>query len=198
VLRRDDVRRRSLQQRIERRYATVAQQVTIRGLPIHFTRIADPDEMTRHMPDPATPNAAPLWQPYWPFSCRLLPFISDFSCSFSACSGGLAACIPVLRYVLWCNHRRGRGVGMARWILRYGTSRRGYFRGESPLEPPPWGRLLRRTRENAVILARTVSAPLGWRRKKSPKEIPPVGSAGWPYRNSLFEYQLQLAGPMRF
>jgi hypothetical protein len=34
----------------------------------------------------------------------------------------------------------------------------------------PWtprGRLLRRTHENAVILARTVSAPLGWRRKKA-------------------------------
>jgi predicted nicotinamide N-methyase len=61
----DDVRRRSLQQRIERRYATVAQQVTIRGLPIHFTRVADPDDMTRHMPDPANPTEAPAWQPYW-------------------------------------------------------------------------------------------------------------------------------------
>ena len=53
------------------------------------------------------------------------------------------------------------------------------FEGKSPLKPPSWGYSLRRTRENAVILARTVSAPLGWRRKKRSKEIPPVGSAGW-------------------
>jgi predicted nicotinamide N-methyase len=65
VLRRDDVRRRALEQRIERRYATVAQQVMIRGLPIHFTRIADPDDMTHHMPDPVASKEAPAWQPYW-------------------------------------------------------------------------------------------------------------------------------------
>jgi hypothetical protein len=56
------------------------------------------------------------------------------------------------------------------------------FEGKSPLETPPWGRLLRRTRENAVILARTVSAPLGWRRKKSQKKSarsgPLVGLTG--------------------
>ena len=35
-----------------------------------------------------------------------------------------------------------------------------------------------------MILARAVSPPLGGRRKKRSKEIPPVWSAGWPYRNS--------------
>jgi hypothetical protein len=49
---------------------------------------------------------------------------------------------------------------------------------EKPLETPPRGRFLRRTRENAVILARTVSDPLGWRRKKRSEEIPPVGLRG--------------------
>ncbi len=64
----------------------------------------------------------PRLQPYWPVFCRLLPFSSDFSCSFSTCSGGLAACIEEFRYVLWCNHRRGRGVRMARWVSDWPNS----------------------------------------------------------------------------
>jgi hypothetical protein len=52
------------------------------------------------------------------------------------------------------------------------------FEGKSPLEPPPWGRLLRRTFENAVILACTVSGPLGWRRKKTLKRNP-AGRVRW-------------------
>jgi predicted nicotinamide N-methyase len=54
-----------LRQRIERRYATVCETVSIREHFFHFTRIADPDDMARHMPDEADPQAAPRWQPYW-------------------------------------------------------------------------------------------------------------------------------------
>ena len=41
-----------------------------------------------------------------------------------------------------------------------------------PFEPPPRGSLLRRRRENVVILARTVSVPLGGRRKKALRRNP--------------------------
>jgi predicted nicotinamide N-methyase len=54
-----------LRQRIERRYATVCETVSIREYQFHFTRIADPDDMARHMPGEADPQAAPQWQPYW-------------------------------------------------------------------------------------------------------------------------------------
>ena len=84
---------------------------------------------------------------------------------------------------------------MARWILRYGTSRRGYLRGKRAFEPRPWGYLLRRTRENAVVLARTVSAPLAWRRKKTLRRNP---ADRVRLEELRVEYQLQLAGPMRF
>ncbi len=59
------VRRDGLQQRIARRYTTVTQHITIGGLRLPFTRIADPDDMTRHMPDPSDSPDAPQWQPYW-------------------------------------------------------------------------------------------------------------------------------------
>jgi predicted nicotinamide N-methyase len=61
----DDHRRLALVQRIERRYATVRQRVSIRDLRVDFTRIADPDDMTRHMPDASGSNNVPQWQPYW-------------------------------------------------------------------------------------------------------------------------------------
>jgi predicted nicotinamide N-methyase len=61
----DEVRRRALQQRIARRYSVVRQQVSIRGLQVHFARIADPDDMARHMPDLTNPHDEPTWQPYW-------------------------------------------------------------------------------------------------------------------------------------
>jgi hypothetical protein len=58
----------------------------------------------------------------------------NFPAHFPHVPGGLAACVAVFGYVLWCNHRRGRGVRMARWILRYGTRcRGGYLRGKKPL-----------------------------------------------------------------
>ena len=54
---------------------------------------------------------------------------------------------------------------MARWILRYETSCRGYVPGKSWLEkkPPGGAFFAANTRECSVILARTVSAPLGCR-----------------------------------
>jgi predicted nicotinamide N-methyase len=61
----DGVRRRALQQRISRHYTTVTQQVAIGDLRLLFTRIADPDDMTRHMPDPRGSPDTPQWQPYW-------------------------------------------------------------------------------------------------------------------------------------
>ncbi len=52
-------------QRIERRYATVCETVAIREHRFRFTRIADPDDMARHMPGEGDSEAAPQWQPYW-------------------------------------------------------------------------------------------------------------------------------------
>ncbi len=59
------IRRRGLEQRIARRYTTTTQQVIIGGLRLPFTRIADPDDMTRHMPAADDSRDEPRWQPYW-------------------------------------------------------------------------------------------------------------------------------------
>ena len=125
----------------------------------------------------------PRLQPYWPVFWRIMPFFrlllaitAHFPCllgeprSSLSYSGTFHAAIIVRD-------------GECEWpdgFCGTGQAAVDTFEAKSPLEPPPWGRLLRRTRENAVILARTVSAPLGWRRKERSKENPPVGSAAWP------------------
>lgn len=59
------IQRRGLEQRIARRYTAITQQVAIGGLRLNFTRIADPDEMNRHMPALDDSPDEPQWQPYW-------------------------------------------------------------------------------------------------------------------------------------
>ncbi len=77
------------------------------------------------------------------------------------------------------------------------------FEEKSPIQPPPWGRLSRRTRENAVIWAHTVSDPLGWRRKNAQKESrrsgPLVGLTGIPGRvpTGARATDARLTGPTR-
>ncbi len=60
-----DRERESLRQRIQRSYATIRDTVSIGPMRLDFTRVADPDDMARHMPSDTEPGQVPLWQPYW-------------------------------------------------------------------------------------------------------------------------------------
>ncbi len=101
--------------------------------------------------------------------------------------GGVICRIPV-RLTLQSLSGTGSADGrMARWILWYGTNCRGYLRGKKPPRDPTLGKgrggVATNTRRCCDLSAHGEHS--AWlAAKKRSKEIPLVGSAGWPYRNS--------------
>ncbi len=113
--------------------------------------------------------------PFFAAYCHLFP-------TFTAQSPlvlGAGAYIAVFRYVVRCHHRRGRAVRMARWILRYGTSCRGYVRGKKPASIPAVEAFVATNTRKCCDLSAHGERSAWLAAKKRSKEIPPVGSAGW-------------------